>query len=123
MELIIETLEPWFSISTVPGGTHLIISREGPLIPRNDILSLLEPAEKLWSLLAQLQELSYSQIMHNLIIASLTSISSILPFGSCNSRISVPQASLSHFRRWYSMLGLGLDEAHRGFWQDRVKTQ
>lgn len=67
-----ETPDPRISVSTISWRTHLIVIRENPLVSKNDILRLLEPTQKSWSLLAQVPGLFYSQTMHGPFTASLT---------------------------------------------------
>ena len=108
-----ETPDPWISVSTISWRTHLIVIREDPLVSKNDILRLLEPAQKSWSLPAQVPGLFYSQTMQGPITASLTP--QLLCSPIWDSRNSPPQVSLSHFRRQDRLLVW--DWADRSFWQ------
>lgn len=119
MEVILGTPDPWLRFSK--WSTHLIIIRESPLVPRNDILRLWEPAQKSCFLLAQLLGLFYCQTMQSPITASVTPRPSILPFGGWDSRNSTPRMSLSHLMRQDHMLVW--NGQIEGFGRCRVNTQ
>lgn len=104
--------QPSKNICTHSWSTHLI---KEDVVPGKDILRLFEAAQKSWFLLAHLLGLSYSQTMRSPITASLTPSSSILPFGSWDSRNSHPRLFLSHFGRQDRLLVW--DWTDRNFWQ------